>query len=104
MAYNVPDGWVSVDTRTVADRVELTVANTGPVVPGYEVPTLFEPFRRLHDRVGSAHGTGLGLSIVRSVVKAHGGTVRALPRDGGGLTVTVVLPADCPADYHGMRS
>jgi signal transduction histidine kinase len=90
--YNVPDGWVSVATRTVDGQAELTVANTGPVVPAYEVPTLFEPFRRLRDRVNSTNGTGLGLSIVRSVAQAHGGSVAAVPRDGGGLVVRVTLP------------
>lgn len=91
--YNVADGWVSVTTRAIDGHVELTVANTGPVVPAYEVPGLFEPFRRLRDRVNSAHGTGLGLSIVRSVAQAHGGSVVAAPRDGGGLVVRVTLPA-----------
>jgi signal transduction histidine kinase len=42
----------------------------------------------------TAHtGTGLGLSIVRAVVRAHGGTVTAEAVNGGGLTVTVHLPA-----------
>jgi signal transduction histidine kinase len=72
--------------------VDITVSNTGPVVPPYDVPALFEPFRRLRDRVGSAKGTGLGLSIVRSVAHAHGGSVTAVPRDGGGLIVHVTLP------------
>jgi signal transduction histidine kinase len=62
------------------------------MVPAYDVPALFEPFRRLRDRVGSAKGTGLGLSIVRSVAHAHGGSVSATPREGGGLVVRVTLP------------
>lgn len=89
VAYNVPDGWVEVRT----DAGGITVSNTGPVVPPYDVPSLFEPFRRLRDRVGSATGTGLGLSIVRSVAHAHGGSATAVPRDGGGLVVRVTLPA-----------
>jgi signal transduction histidine kinase len=95
VAYNVADhGWVSVRTRrTARGEAELMVVNTGPVITAYEVPALFEPFRRLKDRVGSAQGTGLGLSIVRSVAQAHGGTAAAHPRDGGGLVVTVTLPA-----------
>ena len=37
----------------VADgRAELNVTNTGPVVPPYEVETIFEPFRRLSRRAG----------------------------------------------------
>jgi signal transduction histidine kinase len=92
MDYNTVDGWVSVTTMTRGETVELTVSNTGPVVPAYEIPGLFEPFRRLRDRVTSGRGTGLGLSIVRSVARAHGGDVTAQPQDGGGLIVTVSLP------------
>lgn len=95
--YNVPDGRVWVSTSVAAGVCTLTVANTGPVVAAYEIPQLFEPFRRLGaDRVGSARGTGLGLSIVRSVAHAHGGDVQAVPRsgaEGGGLLVSVTLPA-----------
>ena len=86
-------GWLSVRTATVHGRATLYVSNTGPVVPGYEVETLFQPFRRLgRERVGGARGFGLGLSIVRAVARAHGGDATAAPRDGGGLVVTVSLP------------
>jgi signal transduction histidine kinase len=88
--HNVTGGWVHVATDTAADRARLVVTNTGPAVPRYEIPALFEPFRRAGaERVGS---TGLGLSIVRAIVRAHGGLVGAEPRDGGGLAVTVLLP------------
>jgi len=89
------DGWVRVGTGAGPDgTVQLTVENTGPIVPRYEVPGLFEPFRRLDtERVATASpGAGLGLSVVRAIATAHGGSVRAEPRDGGGLVVTVSLP------------
>jgi signal transduction histidine kinase len=91
--HNVPDGgWVRVATGSRGATVFVEVSNTGPVVPRYEIPGLFEPFRRLgSDRV-AAPGAGLGLSIVRAVVRAHGGQVHAVPREGGGLIVTVLLP------------
>jgi signal transduction histidine kinase len=92
-----PGGWVEVRTAPAPGPeggAVVSVLNTGPVVPADEVAGLFEPFRRLgRDRVGSTRGVGLGLSIVRSVAAAHGGTVTAEPRPGGGLTVTVYLPA-----------
>jgi len=88
--YNTADGWVRVATGTDGDKVHLTVANTGPVVPTGELPALFEPFGR---RTGHDAPAGLGLSIVRSVAQAHGGQVSAVPRDGGGLVVQVTLPA-----------
>ena len=90
--HNVPDGWVRVTTGRRGDTVFLEVANSGPVVPPYEVEGLFEPFRRhTGDRL-AAPGVGLGLSIVRSVARAHGGTAHAAARPEGGLTVTVTLP------------
>jgi signal transduction histidine kinase len=66
--HNVPDGWVRVTTDTRPDgSAELVVTNTGPVVPPYEIPGLFEPFRRLTaDRLATQPGVGLGLSIVRA--------------------------------------
>ncbi|MED7922746.1 HAMP domain-containing sensor histidine kinase [Nonomuraea sp. LP-02] len=92
--YNIPqNGKVWVRAGMVDDAVVVQVANTGQHVPAYEVNSLFEPFRRLHaDRVDSGKGAGLGLSIVRAVVQAHGGNVAAVPRDGGGLVVTIRLP------------
>ncbi|MEU8639131.1 ATP-binding protein [Amycolatopsis sp. NPDC048633] len=88
--HNVEDGWVRVTTRSMPGRVELEVANSGPVIPPAEVPALFDPFHR-RARV-AAEGAGLGLSIVRSVAHAHGGEVAATARPEGGLVVVVTLP------------
>ncbi|MFG1706321.1 sensor histidine kinase [Nonomuraea sp. M3C6] len=94
--YNLDDGtgWVRVVSRTVGDgKVEVEVSNTGPSVPPYDIPQLFKPFHRhAAERVVTGSSAGLGLSIVRSVAIAHGGDVRAKPRDGGGLIVTASLP------------
>ncbi|GAA2876721.1 HAMP domain-containing sensor histidine kinase [Nonomuraea rubra] len=94
--YNLDDGtgWVRVVSRTVSgDKVEVEVGNTGPAVPPYDVPLLFKPFhRQAGERAVTGTSAGLGLSIVRSVAVAHGGDVRARPREGGGLIVAVSLP------------
>ncbi|MDK1475926.1 HAMP domain-containing sensor histidine kinase [Streptomyces sp. 549] len=92
--YNVAEGgWVTVTTEATPGQARLTVENTGPQVPAYEVDNLFEPFRRLRtERTGSDKGVGLGLSIVRSATRAHGGAISAVPREDGGLVVTVTLP------------
>ncbi|MGI5503225.1 sensor histidine kinase [Lentzea sp. CA-135723] len=84
--YNEPGGTVTVELDQ-----ELIVSNTGPTVPAQAVPGLFEPFRRLRDRTGTA-GSGLGLSIVQSVARAHQGSAKARPNGGGGLVVQVNLP------------
>jgi signal transduction histidine kinase len=91
--HNVAGGWVEVCTAGGAGAAELRVTSSGPEIPADRVAELFEPFRRGPvARTGAVRGSGLGLSIVRAVVIAHGGTVRAEPIPGGGLTVTVHLP------------
>jgi signal transduction histidine kinase len=98
--YNRPShGAITIATDTVGSRARLTVSNTGPDVPSYEIPTLFQPFRRLAtterlaEPAGSRHrGAGLGLSIVAAVAHAHGGDVHAQPGDDGGLTIRVEIP------------
>lgn len=97
LRHNVAEsGWVRVETRTDTEgRAVLEVSNSGPVVPPYELVSLFEPFRRLDgERTADARGVGLGLSIVRAIVQAHDGTVSLAAHHEGGLTVTVVLPGE----------
>ncbi|WP_431967351.1 sensor histidine kinase [Actinacidiphila sp. bgisy160] len=90
--YNHHGGTVRVITRFSPEAAVLTVTNTGPSIAPHEVPTLFQPFRRLTDRVGSAKGSGLGLSIVQAIAHTHGGEAEATPRPEGGLTISVTLP------------
>jgi signal transduction histidine kinase len=87
--HNVAGGWVEVATTPGS----ITVTNTGEPIPPYDVDELFEPFRqRRGERTEGRRGAGLGLSIVRSIVTAHGGSVRAAARVEGGLVVRVELP------------
>jgi signal transduction histidine kinase len=91
--HNRPDGWLWVVSGTRDEQAFVRVSNSGPVVPADEVDRLFEPFQRFGaGRTNSNRGSGLGLAIVRSIVRAHGGTISATPEPGGGLSVTVTLP------------
>lgn len=92
--HNVAGGWLEVSTGAVDGTARLQVSSSGAEIPGDRVAELFEPFRRGPvARTADTPGSGLGLSIVRAVVQAHGGRVRAEPVRGGGLMVTVELPA-----------
>ncbi|EPZ5609570.1 sensor histidine kinase [Pseudomonas aeruginosa] len=95
IVHNLPDkGSVWIATRSQADAVELAVENTGEVLAPSLVATLVEPFQRGTERINSGHaGVGLGLAIVKSIVQAHGGTLALMPRDAGGLRITIRLPA-----------
>ncbi len=100
--HNDERGEVQVLTGTTPDgRAWLEVQNTGAVLTPDQVEPLFEPFRRSGTARTARRGAGLGLSIVRAVASAHSGQVRARPREGGGLVVTVDLPAAGPSGRTG---
>jgi signal transduction histidine kinase len=90
--YNTAGGDIWINTGATAGRSQLTVANTGPAVSPADAGRIFQPFQRLSERT-SHDGFGLGLAIVASIAAMHGGTVAARPRDDGGLSVTVTIPA-----------
>jgi signal transduction histidine kinase len=92
IVHNHPDGHVDVAIRTDRDRVLFEVANTGPIVAGDAVERLFRPFQR-DTRTEGADGVGLGLSLAVTITAAHGGTLEAVPRPGGGLRIIVSLPS-----------
>ena len=95
IVHNLPDqGAMWITTRADAGAAVLTVENTGEKLAPHVVSTLVEPFQRGTERVRTdSAGVGLGLAIVRSIARAHDGTLTLTPRRGGGLRVTVRLPA-----------
>lgn len=85
-------GAVRVSLEGVNGHAVLDVADSGPGVAPEDRPRIFERFYRAAGRTPSAEGDGLGLAIVDWVVRAHGGTVEVLDRDGGGALFRVRLP------------
>jgi two-component system sensor histidine kinase KdpD len=73
------------------ERVELRVIDTGPGIAVSDRDRVFVPFQRLGDI--SPTGLGLGLALSRGLVEAMAGTLRLDDTAGGGLTVTISLPA-----------
>ena len=98
IVHNLPEqGTVGVTTSAHPKNVALTVENTGEKLTPQLVATLAEPFQRGTERIRTGHaGVGLGLAIVKSIAQAHDGTLTLTPRAGGGLCVTVQLPAAPP--------
>ncbi|HEY5975665.1 MAG TPA: ATP-binding protein, partial [Geobacteraceae bacterium] len=91
LKYSPPDGAIQITAEVNDDRLCLAVADRGPGVPAHDLQRVFDKFYRIPVPEG-AGGTGLGLSICKGLVEAHGGSIRAENRHGGGLKVTVRLP------------
>lgn len=94
-ATHTPAGTgIEVAVELVDGQLRFTVADRGPGIPDASLPRLFEKFYRGPEaRPG---GSGLGLTIVKGFIEAHGGTVTAANRPGGGASFSLCLPRPEP--------
>ena len=81
-----------VARRSAGNTISLEVLDRGPGLAPDEADRLFEPFYRSEAAEAFGSGAGLGLAAARSLLRAMGGTIEALPRDGGGARFVVRLP------------
>jgi two-component system phosphate regulon sensor histidine kinase PhoR len=90
-------GEVGIEAHRHDGSVEVRVADTGVGIAPDALPRLFERFYRVDPaRARGDGGTGIGLAIARSVVEAHGGTIRVESEPGKGSTFSFDLPVFRP--------
>jgi two-component system sensor histidine kinase KdpD len=77
---------------SLGERVELRVIDRGPGIPKSQRDRIFVPFQRLGD-TDNTTGVGLGLALARGLTEAMGGTLEPEETPGGGMTMTLSLPA-----------
>ncbi|MCY3732412.1 MAG: ATP-binding protein, partial [Rhodospirillaceae bacterium] len=92
-------GPIEVTIEATAEQIVLRVADCGPGVSEDDLTRIFEPLYRVdpsrdHRGVGRGiSGQGIGLAITARVMELHDGRAVARNRAGGGLEVTLRLPA-----------
>jgi two-component system sensor histidine kinase KdpD len=94
--YSPPGSPVEISVQAAGAYAEITVADRGIGIPPEDLQRVFDKFYRVQ-RPGSVNGTGLGLSISRGILEAHGGTIRAENRPGGGTAIRLQLPLSMSA-------
>ncbi|MBS0375564.1 MAG: HAMP domain-containing protein [Proteobacteria bacterium] len=85
---------VEIRLEATAEAIVVRVRDRGPGVPAEELQRIFEPFHRVAEsRTRESGGDGIGLAITARVFAAHRGSASARNATGGGLEVTLTLPA-----------
>lgn len=95
LRHTPADGSVAVRAEPSRDEVRVIVEDTGAGLELDSEQRMFDRFWR-GDRARSStrgSGAGLGLAIARGLVEAHGGSIWAENRPGGGARVSFTLPA-----------
>jgi len=83
------------ETRDKAQPIAIVEVNdSGPGIPEADLANIFRPFYRLDgSRSSETGGFGVGLAITERAVRLHGGTVRAVNRIEGGISIQLMFPA-----------
>ena len=95
LTYAAADGPIEVHLERSGNDFEIRVCDSGPGVAEEDLTRIFEPLYRADvSRDHKSAGQGIGLAITARVMELHGGVVGAANRAGGGLEITLRLPAD----------
>ena len=79
---------ITIEATLVGDnQLSLCVADRGPGVPEGDIERVFEAFYST-----KISGLGIGLSLCRKLIEAHGGSLVAKRRSGGGAAFEFTLP------------
>ncbi len=93
LRYAADGGSLTVTTERLDGVSLVRVCDRGPGFPRDAEDLVFERFWRADlSRTRATGGSGLGLSVVKALADAHGGSVQAKNRDGGGAVIELTFP------------
>jgi two-component system OmpR family sensor kinase len=101
--YTPDGGSVTVRVEEEDDGASLAVSDSGVGISEDQLPLVFERFYRA-DAARAEEGVGLGLSIARQIAEAHGGTIEATSKVGGGSTFVLLLPRQKAGQHAGPNT
>jgi signal transduction histidine kinase len=78
-----------LQTKKLINKIEISIRDNGVGIQQKMLDKIFQPFFTTKP---TGQGTGLGLSLSYDIIKAHGGEIRAISKDGEGAEFIISLP------------
>jgi two-component system sensor histidine kinase KdpD len=103
LKYSPVGSSIDIAVRQVGPRIQIEIADRGIGIPEQDLSRVFDKFYRVQ-RPENVMGTGLGLFISKGIIEAHGGSVAAANRSGGGTVIKISLPVVEPESTRGEPS
>ncbi len=87
-------GRLTVSAQPKGSHTEVTLRNSGDVIPPDLLPRVFEPFQssKTSNENKRSRCNGLGLALCRDLVEENGGTINVTSDAEHGTTFTITLP------------
>jgi two-component system, OmpR family, sensor histidine kinase KdpD len=95
LKYTPVDTLILIGAKAVGDSLYFFLEDRGPGLPPGDPEQFFQPFVRGH-KESPISGVGLGLALCRSIIEAHGGTIRAEAAQPSGTRFEIRLPLGSP--------
>ncbi len=93
--YTPKGSHIHISTGKEGQWAVISIADDGPGIPDENKPQVFDMFYSGATRVvDSRRSLGLGLSLCKSIVNAHGGTIRVSDHLPHGAVFTFLLPVE----------
>ena len=91
---------ISIEASTCGNMAEIRVRDNGQGIAAQLLPHLFDGALSLYKHHAESRGSmGIGLNVCRTIVEAHGGSIRAENRPEGGAEFTFTLPLGEDTEY-----
>jgi two-component system sensor histidine kinase KdpD len=95
LKYTPPDAKILIGAKAVGPSMYCFVEDNGPGLPPGDPEQFFKPFVR-GQKESAISGVGLGLALCRSIIAAHGGTIRAEAAKPAGTRFEIRVPLGSP--------
>ncbi len=92
MKFTDNEGNVNIQVRTLQEKVEISIKDSGPGIPQEEQSVIFERYKQ-STATKQKSGSGLGLAIVKKILEIHDSTIKVISRPNEGTIFRFSLPA-----------